>query len=45
MYEEDYPDEARRSSAVPSSAPTKAGPSDVEPPVQVNPSEDPEAQD
>ncbi|GMN66222.1 hypothetical protein TIFTF001_035287 [Ficus carica] len=45
MYEEDYPDEARCSSAVPSSAPTKAGPSDVEPSVQVNPSEDPEAQD
>ncbi|GMN55539.1 hypothetical protein TIFTF001_024649 [Ficus carica] len=45
MYEEDYPDEAKRSSAVPSSTPTKAGPSDVKPPIQVNPFEDPEAQE
>ncbi|GMN62571.1 hypothetical protein TIFTF001_031648 [Ficus carica] len=39
MFEKDYPDEARRSSSIPTLAPAEAGPSDAEPPVQANPSE------
>ena len=45
MFEEDYPDEARRSSSIPASAPEEAGPSNVEPSVPADPSEDPEARE
>ncbi|GMN70145.1 hypothetical protein TIFTF001_039186 [Ficus carica] len=45
MFEKDCPDEARRPSSIPASAPTEAVPSDVEPPVHANPSDDREARE
>ncbi|GMN23072.1 hypothetical protein TIFTF001_040392 [Ficus carica] len=44
MFEEDYPEEVRSLSSVPVSAPREAGPSNVEPPTQGNPSEARETQ-
>lgn len=36
MFEEDFPEEVRRSSSAPEPVPTVAGPCDAEPPVQTN---------
>ena len=44
-FEEDFPDEARRSSPVPAPTPMEAGPSDVEPTDQANFSESREARE
>ncbi|GMN19507.1 hypothetical protein TIFTF001_042887 [Ficus carica] len=45
MFEEDNPEEVRSLSSVPTSAPTEAEPSNVEPPAQANPSEDRETRE